>query len=647
MRRPTTAAVIAAIMTSITLAPADLFAQGHAEVKARYTKYEFRIPMRDGVKLFTAVYAPKDDSRRYPILLTRTPYGVPPYGVDRSRPDLGPSPLFGKDKEGYIFAYQDVRGRYMSEGTFVNMRPEKQTRDDDDKGDAKDGPPRVDESTDTYDTIDWLVKNLADHNGRVGMYGISYPGFYTAAGLIDAHPALKAASPQAPVIDWFVGDDWHHNGAFLLTHCFNFLSVFGHPRPEPTRKVDQKLDHGTPDGYDFFLRMGPLPNADKTHFKGDVAFWNEVMAHGTYDAWWKARDLRPHLKGVKTAAVMTVGGWFDAENLFGALECYKAIEAHSPGATNTLVMGPWYHGGWGRDGGEALGPVPFDAKTSDFYREKIEFPFFEYHLKGKAPDRALPEAYAFETGTNRWRRHDAWPPANARPRSVYLREGGALGFEPPADTEPSAADEYVSDPAHPVPYLDAIDTKMAREYMTADQRFASRRPDVLTYQTPPLDDDLTASGPVKVRLVVSTTGTDSDWVVKLIDVWPDDAPDPDPNPSAVRMGGYQQLVRGDVMRGKFRASFERPEPFPPGEPAEVAFTLPDTAHTFRTGHRLMVQVQSSWFPLIDRNPQTFVDIYHARPSDFRKATQRVYRSRDRASRLELLVEERPGKATAR
>ncbi len=617
-------ALAVAFLPLLLLAPVNLPAQGVAEVKANYTKYEFRIPMRDGAKLFTSVYIPKDESQRYPILLTRTPYSVEPYGVDKSRSNLGPSALFGKDK--YIFAYQDVRGRWMSEGTFVNMRPEKEESS------------RVDESTDTYDTIDWLIKNLSNHNGKVGMYGISYPGFYTAAGLIDAHPALKAASPQAPVIDWFIGDDWHHNGAFLLTHCFNFLSVFGHPRPEPIKKSSQKFDHGTPDGYDFFLRLGPLANADAKYFKGDVAFWNEVMEHGTYDAWWKARNLRPHLKGVKPA-VMTVGGWYDAENLFGALECYKAIESSSPEATNLLVMGPWYHGGWsGETAGDHLGPIPFNAKTSEYYREKIELEFFKAHLKG-AEGAKLPEAYVFETGTNRWRKHDAWPPKNAKARSVYLREDGALAFEPAGSDESSNVDEYVSDPAHPVPYVDAVANTMLREYMVADQRFASRRTDVLTYQTPVLDTDLTVAGPIKVRLHVSTTGTDSDWVVKLIDVWPDDAPDPDPNPAGVRMGGYQQLVRGDVMRGKFRKSFENPEAFTAREPVELAFTLQDTCHTFRSGHRMMVQVQSSWFPLIDRNPQTFVDIYHAKPADFRKATQRVFHSKERPSRLEILVEE--------
>jgi putative CocE/NonD family hydrolase len=616
----------------IILVPSGrLYAQGLEYVRGHYTKYEYRIPMRDGVKLFTAVYVPKEasDDKRYPILLVRTPYSVAPYGEDKSKADLGPSPLFGK--EGYIFAYQDVRGRWMSEGEFVNMRPQL---------DEKHGPKDIDESSDTYDTIDWLVKNVAHHNGKVGMWGISYPGFYTSAGMIDAHPALKAASPQAPIADWFVGDDWHHNGALQLPHAFNFMAVFGRPRPKPTKKFEYKFDHGTPDGYQFFLDLGPVSRADEVYFQGDVAFWSEVMRHGTYDAFWKARNLRPHLKAIKPA-VMTVGGWFDAENLFGALETYKTVEARSPGAINMLVMGPWIHGGWSRGTGESLGPVSFHAPTAVFYREQIELPFFEYHLKAKG-DPQLPEAFVFETGTNEWKRYDAWPPKGAKPRALYLRAGGGLSFDPPDDTsladDTQAFDEYTSDPSRPVPFLNKIDTKMAVEYMVEDQRFAARRPDVLVYKTEPLESDVTIVGPIAAELTVATSGTDSDWVVKLVDVYPDDYPDPDPNPAGLRMGGYQQLVRGDVMRGKFRTSFENPEPFTPDRPTPVKFAIQDIAHTFRAGHRIMVQVQSSWFPLIDRNPQTFVDIYTARASDFQKARQRVYRGGSRTSRLRVLVQ---------
>src|SRR5271157_1911716 len=386
--------------------PASLAAQGVEYLKANYTKYEFRIPMRDGARLFTAVYVPKDRSQSYPILLSRTPYGVQPYGVDAYRADIGPSPLFGS--EGYIVAYQDVRGRWMSEGEFVNMRPHK---------DVKSGPADSDESTDTYDTIDWLIKNVPNHNGKVGIWGISYPGFYTAAGMIDAHPALKAASPQAPVTDWFAGDDWHHNGAFFLPHTFSFFSSNGHPRPQPTKKGTAGFEYGTPDGYSFYLALGPLSYANARYFKDDVPFWNEIMQHGTYDEFWQARNLRAHLKNIKPA-VMTVGGWYDAENLFGALETYKKVEANSPGATNVLVMGPWRHGGWSRDDGSSLGPLTFSSKTSEFYREKIEFPFFQQYLKSKGSAN-IPEAWVFETGTNQWRTFDDWPPRTAKRKSLF------------------------------------------------------------------------------------------------------------------------------------------------------------------------------------------------------------------------------------
>ena len=605
-------------------------AQGVEEAKANYTKFEYQIPMRDGLRLFTAVYVPKDASagKTYPILMTRTPYSVAPYGVDQYRGDLGPSPLFGK--AGYIFVYQDVRGRWMSEGEFVNMRPQIPG-----KRDAR----QVDESSDTYDTIAWLLKHVPGHNGKAGLWGVSYPGFYTACGTIDAHPALVCASPQAPITDWFVGDDWHHNGALILPHLFNFIARFGPARPEPTKKFDHRFDHGTPDGYQFFLEIGPLSNVNEKHFKDRIAFWKDVMGHGSYDEFWKSRNLRPHLKNVRPA-VMTVGGWFDAENLFGALETYKSIEAGSPQANNTLVMGPWRHGQWSGDPGLSLGHVSFNAKTGEFYREKIEFPFFQFHLKGEGTHQP-PEAWVFETGTNIWRKYEKWPPANAAARSLFLGEEGTLSFEAESHQDESdqggGFDEYVSDPDKPVPFIDWTDIGMAAEYMVADQRFASRRTDVLSYQSKILEGDLTLCGPLDVDLWVSTSGTDSDWIVKVIDVYPNDFPDPKENPTRVRMGGFQQLVRGDVLRGKFRRSLEAPEPFAPGEPARVQFTLPDVCHTFRPGHRIMVHVQSTWFPLVDRNPQKLVDIYSAKPEDFQKATQRVYRSAERASKLTLRV----------
>jgi len=604
------------------------FAQGKEAVLAGYTKYEYRIPMRDGVKLFTSVYVPKDDSKQYPMLMMRTPYSVGPYGIDQYRDHLGPSAAFAK--EGYIFVYQDVRGRWMSEGEFVNMRPHNPRK----------GPKDFDESTDTYDTIEWLLKTVKNHNGKVGQWGISYPGFYTAAGMIDAHPALKAVSPQAPINDWFVGDDFHHNGVLFLPHCFNFMANFGKPRPEPTTKFPYlKFEHGTPDGYDFFLKMGSLYNADKNYLKGEVAFWNEAMSHGTYDEFWKARNLRPHLKDIKPA-VLTVGGWFDAENLFGALETYKNVEKQSPGhPANTLVMGPWVHGGWSGGDGDKLGDVKFNAKTAPYFREQMELPFFEFHLKGKGNWKP-PEAWVFETGTNVWRKYDAWPPKESEAVILQFKPDGRLAQANQRLNGLSHGDEFdefVSDPAKPVPYFDRIAIGMEKEYMVADQRFAARRPDVLVYQTEPLTEDYTIAGPVEVKLYVSTTGTDADWVVKVIDVYPDDLPDPDPNPTHFKPGGSQQMLRGDIFRGKFRNSFEKPEPFEPGKPAVVKFKLADTCHCFRPGHRIMVQVQSTWFPLADRNPQTFCDIYSAKESDFKKATHRVYRGAEMASGLTVRV----------
>ncbi|WP_406696143.1 CocE/NonD family hydrolase [Singulisphaera sp. Ch08] len=603
-------------------------AQGLEYVKSHYTKFDYQVPMRDGVTLFTSVYAPKDHSQKYPILINRTPYSARPYGVDRYRPDLGPSESFAK--EGYIFVYQDVRGRWMSEGDFVHVRPNV-ARSGGDKS--------IDDSTDAWDTIDWLTKKLENHNGRVGVWGISYPGYYTSASLINAHPALKAASPQAPVTDWFVGDDWHHNGAFFLTHAFNFMARFGRPRPEPTKKFDFVFDHGTPDAYEFFLRLGPLSNAEKTHFKGEVSFWKELMEHGSYDEFWKARNLRQHLKEIRPA-VLTVGGWFDAENLFGALETYRSIESQSPNASNTLVMGPWIHGGWARGTGESLGSVQFNAKTSSYYQETIEFPFFEYYLKDKGK-AVHPEAWVFITGKNEWSQFSAWPPRNAKPRSLVFLPKGRLAIDGSTDEaldqDSKAHDDYVSDPDRPVPYIADIAPEMKKEYMIADQRFASRRPDVLTYSTAVLEEDVTIVGPINAKLHVSTSGTDSDWVVKLIDVYPDDFPDPEKNPTGERMGGYQQLVRGDVIRGKFRNGLDRPEAFTPDQPTPVNFTLPDTGHTFRPGHRIMVQIQSSWFPLVDRNPQKFMDIYSAKESDFQKANQKVYRSKEHPSHIEVLV----------
>jgi putative CocE/NonD family hydrolase len=601
-------------------------AQGLDYVRSHYTKYEHSIPMRDGVKLFTSVYVPKDTAQKFPIMLDRTPYSVAPYGIDNYRAQLGPSEKFGKD--GFIFVYQDVRGKNMSEGEFVDMRPHNPN---------KRGPKDIDESSDTYDTVDWLVKNVTGNNGRVGIWGISYPGFYTSAGIIDAHPAVKAASPQAPITDWFIGDDFHHNGALYLPHAYRFFSGFGKPRQGPSRPEGPPGPPnltGLPDAYDFFLKLGPLANANEKYFKNNISFWNDMMKHGTYDEFWQARDLRPHLKNIQPA-VMTVGGWFDAEDLFGALNTYQRIEANSPGAFNTLVMGPWYHGGWARSDGDRLGMVNFNVKTSLFYREEVEYPFFAHFLKDK-PALKLPEALVFETGTNQWRYEDAWPPKDVSQKTLFLQANGKLSWETPKESG-SAFDEYVSDPNKPVPYINGQSPQMTREHMVEDQRFAATRTDVLAYSTDVLTADITIAGPIKPLLYVSTTGTDSDWVVKLIDVYPDDYPTPETAPAGVRMAGYQQLVRGEAMRGKFRAGYEKPEPFVPGKMEKVEFVMPDVNHCFRQGHKIMIQIQSSWFPLVDRNPQQFLDIYNAKTADFIKATQHVYRTASASSGVRVSV----------
>ena len=596
-------------------------------LRAHYTKYEYRIPMRDGVKLFTSVYVPNDasPSKRYPMLLIRTPYSVAPYGPDRYAHQVATEAF---EKEGFIFVSQDVRGRNMSEGEFINVRPHL---------DTKKGPQDIDESSDTYDTIAWLVKNVAGNNGRVGQWGISYPGFYTSAGAIDSHPALKAVSPQAPIADWF-WDDMHRHGAFNLVLAFDFFAGFGRPRPKPIDPQEWKsFEHGTPDGYQFFMDLGPLGNADAHHFKGDVSFWKDLVAHPNYDAFWQARNLLPHLKNIK-AAVLTVGGWYDTEDLYGPLRTYSAIEKQNPGTSNTLVMGPWSHGGWIRDEGSSLGDADFGFPTSQTFQALL-FAFFKHHLKGgDKPD--LPEAFMFETGANRWRRFDTWPPKQTREQRLYFQPKGGLSFKAPTAGAPSF-DEYVSDPDKPVPYTMELTPYWAKNYMAEDQRFAARRPDVLVYQTEPLERDLTLAGPLEAELWVSTTGSDADWVVKLIDANPGKMPGftrKDEEAGEVNRGHQQTLVRGEPFRGRFRDSYSEPKPFKPGEVTKVRFVINDVLHTFKRGHRVMIQVQSSWFPFIDRNPQTFVpNIFEAKEEDFVRANHRVHHEAQHPSALKVNV----------
>ena len=504
-----------------------------------------------------------------------------------------------------------MRGQGKSEGTFEHVRP--YIPDKRDKN-------QVDEASDTYDTIDFLLKTIPNNNGRVGISGTSYPGFYATMATLSRHPALKAVSPQAPVTEWFIGDDWRHNGALFLAHAFGFFSGFGRQKTGENEIPGPGFNFGTPDGYDFFLHMGPLANVEQKYFKGKIEWWDDLISHDTYTEYWKSRDPLPYLKDI-TAAVMTVGGLFDAEDIYGPPHTYEAIRNQSPNTVNILVEGPWSHGQWNYDQGEHLGDVHFGQNTGDYFREHIEFPFFQHYLKDKGEEK-LAGVYVFETGRDTWHKFGSWPPPEAVKKTLYFQSTAKLSFEPPSSSS-EEFDEYISDPAKPVPHISWTSTSMTYEYMTGDQRFAASRTDVLVYQTDSLEQDLTVAGPLTATLYVSTSGTDSDWVVKLIDVYPGNYPDPDPNPKGVRMGGYEQLVRGEPFRGRFRKGFDKPAPFEPGKPDKVEFQLPGVFHTFRRGHRVMIQVQSSWFPLVDRNPQKFVKIDEAKASDFQKATERV------------------------
>jgi putative CocE/NonD family hydrolase len=587
-------------------------------IRQHYIKQEHMIPMRDGLKLYTAVYIPRDTSQTWPILIKRTPYACSPYGPDKYPASLGPSEHFVRAR--YIFVNQDVRGRFLSEGTFEQVRPHLT---------SKTTPQQIDESTDAWDTIDWLVKNIQGHNGKVGMAGISYPGFYASAGMIDAHPALAAVSPQAPVGDWYF-DDFLHHGAFFLAHAFRWLNGNAQERTGPTTERPAPKPLPSLDGYQMFLDAGTITEINRRWLQDSVPFWNEMMAHPNRDDFWQRRAILPHLKNV-APAVMVVTGWFDAEDLYGSFKTFQSIEKLNPAVNNVLVVGPWIHGGWASTTGERLGQVSFDSPTAVHYRAEIEFPFFEKYLKG----RELPapaEATVFETGSNTWRTFDAWPPKSVRKSRLRLMAHGHAAVEsesgtalqpPPKQPDPtgdSGFDEYISDPARPVPYTEEITNRMTVEYMTEDQRFASRRPDVLVYQTDVLTEDITMAGPLLARFHASTTGTDADFVVKLIDVFPDGT-------DAVKLPNYQMLVRSEVLRGRFRNSYEQPEAFEPGKPTEIRLELLDVLHRFQKGHRIMVQIQSTWFPLVDRNPQKFVpNIYFAKPEDFQKANHRIYRS---------------------
>ena len=595
-----------------------------------YTKKEVLIPMRDGVKLFTSVYTPKDSSEKHPILITRTPYSCAPYGEDKYN-SYWKSYLLTYLKEGYIMVTQDVRGRWMSEGEFVDVRPFNANK----KG------KEIDEASDTYDAIDWLVKNIPNNNGNVGVFGISYPGFYSTMAAASNHPALKAVSPQAPVTNWFVGDDFHHNGAFFIMDCFSFYSSFGKPRPQPTTVGPKDFDYYTHDNYKFYLETGTLKNFAK--LMGDsIKFWKDLYAHPDYDVWWQARDARNATK-VLHPAMLWVGGNFDAEDNWGAWNAYKAAEANNKAKDfNRIVMGPWYHGQWAGKDGTHLGNVCFGSNTSEWYQQNIEVPFFNYYLKGKGDASSIAEANIFLTGANEWKQFKQWPPAEAVNQEIYLHASGKLSWDKPGVQKSFSG--YTSDPSKPVPYAEEVHFNRTREYMTDDQRFAARRPDVLVFQTDTLTEDVTVAGNVVADLLTSISTTDADFVVKLIDVFPDNLSHNDVNIYADEdpikkypMGGYQMLVHGEIFRGRYRNSFEKPAAFTPGKVEEVKFKVADVAHTFLKGHRIMVQVQSSWFPLADRNPQQFVDVYHCDDKDFIKSDIKIYHDAGHASKIILPV----------
>ncbi|MCW3106025.1 MAG: CocE/NonD family hydrolase [Segetibacter sp.] len=580
-----------------------------------FTKIERMIVMRDGTKLFTAIYYPNNTSGKYPFLMVRTPYSCNPYGEKNVRTQLGPNNLFHDDE--YIYVFQDVRGRYMSEGKFEEM-----TRHIANKKTKKD----VDESTDTYDTIEWLLTNIKNNNGKVGIYGISYPGFYATASLPDAHPAIKAVSPQAPVTDEFEGDDAYHRGAFFLMDNYSFMNGFDYPRDTTWTSYPEFCNQQITNAYTYYLKMGPIKNANTLCFNNRSKIWNEYLQHQTKDEYWQARNIRTHLQNIKPA-VLVVGGWFDAEDLFGSLKTYEAIEKKNPKNNNRLIMGPWTHGAWAGGKWSSFGTLGFKSNTSEYF-QKMEYSFFAYYLKGAGTFKAA-EATIFETGSNKWKEYSTWPPQNTKPVTWYLGSNKTLSLK---KTPFSGFDQYISDPANPVPYLNTDQGGRNNEYMIADQQFASEREDVLTYESEVLQNDVTLTGPVTADLFVSTTGTDADFVVKVIDVLPGNASEE----NGENVTDMQRLVRAEVLRGKFRNDLTTPQPFVPGKITEVKYQLNDVAHSFKKGHKIMVQVQSSWFPLVDRNPQKFMDIATADEKDFQAATIRIYHDAKYPSAIKVL-----------
>ncbi len=611
-----------ALLVAVLAGISDLSGQGSEYLRTHYAKEEVYIPMRDGIRLFTAIYSPRDTSRAYPILFVKTPYGLKNYGNDNYPEDIGPSEYLARDK--YIIVYQEARGTFLSEGSMRQMDPHLPEKPD---------STYTDNSSDTYDAVEWLVGHT-NNNGRVGLWGISYRGFYALSGIIDAHPAIVCSSPQAPIADWYSGDDMHHNGAFALLGSFLFFESVGIARDSLTTGWPEYKTYPTRDAYGFFLNCGTISELDDRYFPGENSFWDSIMVHPDFDAFWQRRNILPHLTGIRPAVLITAG-LFDQENLYGSIMAYRKLKAEK--ANVSLALGPWIHGGWARTSGDSLGPVHFGAPTSDFYQREIEFPFFTHYLKGADKADLPPQPAVFETGTNRWTFPNEWPAVSTSPLSLYLGADFSLSQKLPSEDE-KPYDEYVSDPAHPVPYTAVFHPTPLfynKEYMTEDQRFASARPDVLTYCSEVLEDTLSLGGPVMAELFAECSGSDLDLIVKIIDVYPDSYSKDYPKYTTTDMAGYQQLVRAEILRGRYRNSPEHPEAVVPGKIEKYTLALNDISHAFLPGHRIMVQVQSSWFPLFDRNPQTYTDIYHAGKDAYVPASVRIYHSEEYPSHIEF------------
>jgi putative CocE/NonD family hydrolase len=612
-------AVVLGAMLLVALLTSHAQTPNPPDYSLLFTKTDAMIAARDGVKLHTEIYSPRDSSKPLPIIFERTPYGLADDAKGYSRAlarftDMIP--------DNYIIVLQDIRGRYGSEGQFVMQHPVRDPQD----------PKAIDEGTDTYDTIDWLVKNVPNNNGRVGLMGISYGGWLTVMGMLEPHPALKAVSEQASPADMFLGDDFHHNGAFRLSYGFEYSTMM------ETGKTNFKFDFDLFDTYEWYLRLGALSNANAKYIHGTLPTWNDFVAHPNYDSFWKSEAM-PYILKKATVPNLNVAGWWDQEDAYGPMKIYELLEKNDPNHLNYLVAGPWNHGGWARSSGSSLGAIPFGSDTSLYFRQKIEAPWFAYWLKdqGSLP---LKEALLFQTGSNQWTPFDAWPPKEALQRELYFHENGKLSFDPPQSGSAESFDSYVSDPAHPVPYRHRpIDMTYPTDHpggwytwLVEDQRFVDNRPDVLTWQTDTLTEDLTLAGKVTAKLFASTTGSDSDWVVKLIDVYPESYP------QDWKLSGYELMIADEVFRGRFRNSFEKPEPITPNAVTPFTIDLHTANHVFKKGHRVMVQVQSTWFPIIDRNPQKFVpNIFEAKESDYQKTTQHIYRSKESPSGVVLSV----------